>query len=98
MTNEDLQREIKTGITVVKFGKDSCPPCRMLKPMLKRLAQDRRGAFYFYDIDLNQYPEYGKIYNIRSIPRTLIFNNGQLIEDITGANYQQIVSTIDNIT
>lgn len=92
----DFQEEIKEGITVLKLGNQRCPPCQRLKPMLKKLYESRQD-FKLFDIDLDMNMEYARKYKVRSIPRTLIFKDGDLVEDFTGYQFEKVVRTLDGI-
>lgn len=38
--DQDFAKETDTGIAVIDFRADWCPPCRMMDPILKSLSED----------------------------------------------------------
>lgn len=68
------------GPVLVDFGATWCPPCRAMDPVIARLSRE----FQVVKIDVDDYGELARRYSVTSIPRILIFNNGQIIADHLG--------------
>ncbi|CCE67005.1 thioredoxin family protein [Candidatus Mycoplasma haematominutum] len=75
---KELQELIQQGKSVlIDFYADWCPPCRQLMPILEKisLAEKYSREIRFYKVNINEFPELAREYEITSIP-TLIFLSG----------------------
>lgn len=70
---------------IVDFSATWCPPCRQLKPIFEKLAEDFRGRITFVTIDVDDNPEISSSYGVTNIP-TLLFidKEGQIQNTIVG--------------
>lgn len=62
-----------------------CQPCRVLKPMLERLAGEYGGRFLLAKINSDENPACARRLGVRGIPAVKAFIDGELIEEFTGA-------------
>lgn len=78
VTEEDFDRSVlQAGVPVlVDFYADWCAPCRMLAPILDRLADARQGKVLVAKVDTDAAPGVATRYGIRSIPTVILFQDG----------------------
>jgi len=69
-----------------------CGPCRMLAPVLDQLAGESNGKYKIAKLNVDENPRTAAQFNIRSIPTLLIFKNGQLVDQIVGAQPKQAIA------
>ena len=70
---------------IVDFSATWCPPCRQLKPIFEKLAEDFRGRITFVTIDVDENPELAQSYGVQSIPMMIFLNkDGQIQNTIVG--------------
>jgi thioredoxin len=62
-----------------------CGPCRMIAPVLDQLAAEAGGRYKIAKLNVDENPGISQQFGIRSIPTMLIFQNGKLVDQITGA-------------
>lgn len=70
---------------VVDFWAPWCEPCKILKPMLEKLAEEYAGRFLLAMVNADENPEISQHFGVRSIPSVKVLFQGQLVDEFTGA-------------
>ena len=70
---------------IVDFSATWCPPCKQLKPIFEKLAEEFKGRIDFVTVDVDNNPELAQAYGVQSIPMMVFFNkDGQIQNTIIG--------------
>lgn len=87
--SDDFQRIViegsKQAPVVVDFWAEWCGPCRMLKPILEKLADEYGGKFILAKVNTEQFPDLAGQFGVRGIPNVKAFSGGQLVDEFSGA-------------
>lgn len=70
---------------LVDFWADWCAPCRMLMPILAKLADEYAGRFLLAKVNTEEERELAAQSGIRSLPTVMLFKNGQAVDQFMGA-------------
>ena len=86
ITDANFDQVINSKTTVlVDFWAEWCGPCRMVGPSVEQLAQEFAGRAIVGKLNVDHNPNTARRYNIMSIPALYIFKDGQVIDQIVGA-------------
>ena len=69
---------------LVDFTAGWCPPCKMIDPIVKQLAQDWDGKVKVVKLDADENPNILMQFGVLGIPTLMLFKGGQVQERITG--------------
>lgn len=83
-------REARVPV-LVDFWAVWCGPCKMVAPHVAALAQEFAGRAIVGKLNVDENPRTAGQYGIMSIPTLLIFSNGQVVEQIVGAQQPQVL-------
>ncbi len=86
---QDFQEEVirvshETPV-VVDFWAEWCGPCRILGPVLERMAAKAEGRWQLAKVDTEAHPDLAAAYGIRSIPDVRLFVDGEPVDGFMGA-------------
>lgn len=70
---------------VIDFWATWCGPCRMVGPILSKLAAKYEGQVVLGKCDVEDNEDLATEFGIRNIPTILFYKNGQLFDKIVGA-------------
>ena len=71
--------------TLVDFWAVWCAPCRMMAPVVEKIAEEYAGKLNAGKLNVDGVPDLAKKYNISSIPTMMIFKNGEAVASKIGA-------------
>ena len=90
ITDQNFEETIKEGITLVDFWAEWCGPCKMLGPVLEKVA-DELPNVKIAKLNVDENPIMSQKFGIRSIPTMITFKDGELVDNITGALPKQLI-------
>jgi thioredoxin 1 len=93
VSDADFEQEIlKSDIpALVDFWAAWCGPCRAIAPVVEELARDYAGMVKVAKMNVDENAKTPAKYGIRAIPTLIVFQGGQVVEQITGAVSRSII-------
>jgi len=79
---EVLQSELPV---IVDFWAPWCGPCKMVAPILEKIAQDYAGKLIVAKVNTDDNPKWAMEYGVQGIPTMLLIANGNVVHQQVGA-------------
>lgn len=101
LTSENFDAEVlQSDVPVlVDFWAVWCAPCRMIAPLVEELAETYSGSVKVAKLNVDENGDIAFRYNVRGIPALLIFDDGEVRDQMVGANSRDsIVKLIEKVT
>lgn len=99
ITGQELEKKINNGEKViVELYANWCGPCKMLKPIFERVAEQNTTEVQMYTMDVDSNKEFASSLGIRSVPTIKSFNMGKVIDTKIGILHEtQINELVTNL-
>ncbi len=88
---KDVIEASETIPVVLDFWAEWCGPCRVLSPVLEKLAGEARGKWKLVKIDTEQNPQLAAQFGIRGIPSVKMVYQKKIIAEFQGAQPEPAV-------
>lgn len=86
LTKDNFDKRVlqEDKLVLVDFWAHWCPPCRAMMPILEELDAIYYKRVHIFKLNLEKEPDYGRIYDVKTLPTLMFFKNGKPIDTIIG--------------
>jgi thioredoxin 1 len=86
LTQENFANEVLQSTTpvLVDFWAEWCGPCKAIAPILGELSDEYEGRVKIGKVNIDEQQTLAAEYGIRAIPTLLLFDKGQVADQIVG--------------
>ena len=86
ITNENYESLMASGKPVViDFWAEWCGPCRMIGPIVEKLAEEFEGKANIGKCNVDESDDVPVKFSVRNIPTIVFVKNGELVDKQVGA-------------
>jgi thioredoxin 1 len=100
VADDSFEREVLQSATpvLIDFWAPWCAPCRAIAPVVDEIAREYAGKLKVVKMNVDENPRTPSRYGVRGIPNLILFQGGQVKEQIIGAvPKSQLVKAIGNV-
>jgi thioredoxin 1 len=92
LTSADFKETLGEGVSLVDFWAPWCGPCRMIAPVIEELAEDFDGKAKICKVNTDEEQDIAVEFGIRSIPTIMFFKDGEMVDQVVGAQSKQALA------
>ncbi|HLW64782.1 MAG TPA: thioredoxin [Gemmataceae bacterium] len=99
-TSDNWTTEVAQSSTpvIVDFWAPWCGPCRMLTPLIDKLADQYAGKVKVGKVNIDENPDLATQYGVTSIPRVMFFKGSDKpLHTVVGANESEILNKVKSV-
>jgi len=83
---------------VVDFWAEWCQPCKMLTPVLAKIAEKYNGQLKVVKCNVDENQDVAMKYGVMSMPNLIFFKDGQVVNQAVGyMNETQLSAKVDEV-
>jgi len=100
LTDANFQAEVLQSAqpVLVDFWAEWCGPCRMLGPVIEKIAAVNAGRVVVGKMNVDENPNTPQTYGVQGIPTVIFFKNGEVAKQLVGYQAQdKIQKAIDEL-
>jgi thioredoxin 1 len=96
VTQANFQDEVlgSNQPVLVDFWAPWCGPCRMIAPVVEKLASANTGKAKFVKLNTDEHPSIAGSYQVSGIPCLILFKDGKPVDRIVGYVPENVIASM----
>lgn len=92
ITNENFETQVLNcqQPVLLDFWASWCGPCRMVAPIIEKLAEERPDIT-FGKVNIDQQPELAAQFGVTAIPTLVVMDGGAIVAQAVGARPKEMI-------
>jgi thioredoxin 1 len=88
ITDDTFEAQVRKSAIpfLLDLSAEWCGPCKAIAPLIHKLASEYAGQIAFGTVDIDKNPKIPTEFHVRSIPTLLLFKEGRVLGQLTGAH------------
>ncbi len=98
ITDESFEKVVMQSPlpVIVDFWAPWCNPCKMIAPLLDKLAKEEEGRLIVAKINTDEYTQWMQKFGIQGIPTLLFVSGGKVVHRQVGALPERMLREVVN--
>ena len=88
---KDVIANSKKTPVLADFWASWCMPCKMLSPVLAKIAEEYKGKLIVAKLNVDDCQKTAMAFQIRGIPAVKLFINGKEVDEFVGSQHESII-------
>jgi len=97
LTNQNFEEEVKEGLVLVDFFATWCGPCKMMEPVIAKIAEENKGKVKVGKVNVDDENQLAMKYQISSIPTLILFKDGKPLKSLIGLSSKSEIENMINM-
>jgi len=98
LTDKNFSVQTKGKVVLVDFWAAWCAPCKIMAPVLNKVAEELSGNKRIAKVNIQTYQILAKKFKVRSIPTLILLKNGTEIKRFVGVKSKEfLLQQINNV-
>jgi len=100
ITDDNFKKEVADhkGAVMVDFYAPWCGPCKMMAPVIEKLAKEYKGKVKIGKLDVDDNTDTATKFEVQSIPTIVFFKNGEVTDKLIGFQSEEnLRETLDKM-
>ena len=93
LNNENIEKETKSGVTLVDFFAEWCGPCRMMTPVLEEVENELKGQATIAKLDIDHSSAIAGQFQVTSVPTLILFKDGKEVDRLVGVRDAEAIKS-----